>query len=306
MHVDLSHPQSLRSSIVQERQCISVLSAAKTEMDRDFAELKKQTLAPYYISYQITDSNTTTVSSSFGALLQSNSQHRRVAHVEVRVGENKLDNTHQVRGARGLGATGGASIVTVPVDDDPLALRAALWLETDKRYKAALTQFAAVQTNNQVTVDQEDKSDDFSHEKPEQAIEAIPTTQVDRKLWEEKTRKYTAPFHRYGDIFNATATFQADRETRWFVSSDGSAIQTSITYYRLSIEANVKADDGMELPRYESFAALTPQGLPDDAAVLKAVDKMIADLKVLRDAPVVDPYMGAGDSIRPRHCRLLP
>jgi TldD protein len=34
------------------------------------------------------------------------------------------------------------------------------------------------------------------------------------------------------------------------------------------------------------------QGLPDDATVLKAVDKMIADLQALRVAPVVDPYTG--------------
>ena len=115
---------------------------------------------------------------------------------------------------------------------------------------------------------------------------------IGRKLWEEKTRKYTAPFHRYGDLFNSTAVLVADQEARWFVSSDGSMIQTSTTYYRLFIEATSKASDGMELPRYESFAALTPQGLPDDSAVLKAVDKMIADLKALRAAPVVDPYTG--------------
>ncbi len=270
-----------------------VLAAAKTELDRDFDELKKQPIAPYYLSYEITDSNTVTVSSSFGALVSSNSNHRRVAHIDVRVGDYALDNTHQVRGrAAGLSALGGVSIVVIPVEDDPLPIRSALWLETDKRYKRALTQLAAVQTNNEVKIEQEDKSDDFSHEKPEQSIEPIPDMHVDRKLWEEKTRKYTAPFHRYGDLFNATASFEADQEARWFVSSDGSMIQTSTTYYRLFIEATSKAPDGMELPRYESFAALTPQGLPDDAAVLKAVDKMIADLKALRDAPIVDPYTG--------------
>jgi predicted Zn-dependent protease len=257
--------------------------------------LKKQTPAPYFISYEIADSKTATVSSSFGALLQSTAEHHRVAHVDVRVGDYKLDNTHQVRGARGLGVFAGLaniSIVPVPVDDDPLSLRSALWRETDKRYKAATTQFAAVTTNNEVTVEQEDKSDDFSHEKPEQTIEAVPIMQIDRKLWEEKTRRYTAPFHHYADIFYATATFQADQETRWFVSSDGSAIQTSTTYYRLLIEATAKAEDGMELPRYESFAALTQQGLPDDATVLKAVYKMIADLKALHNAPIADPYTG--------------
>ena len=268
-----------------------VLAAAKTEVDRDFEELKKQPVAPYYLSYEIIDSNTATVSSTFGALVHSNSGHRRVAHIEVRVGDYALDNTHQVRG-RGLGGAGGLSIVAVPLEDDPLPIRAALWLETDKRYKRALTQLAAVQTNNQVKIEQEDKSGDFSHEQPEQSIEPVPEMHVDRKLWEEKTRKYTAPFHRYGDLFNATATFNAEQETRWFVSSDGAMVQTSTTYYRLFIEATSKAPDGMELPRYESFAALTPQGLPDDAAVLKAVDKMIADLAALRAAPIVDPYTG--------------
>ena len=268
-----------------------VLTAAKTELDRDFEELKKQPIAPYYLSYEIIDSNTATVSSTFGALMHSSSGHRRVAHIEVRVGDYALDNTHQVRG-RGVSALGGVSIVVVPVEDDPLPIRSALWLETDKRYKRALTQLAAVQTNNQVKMEQEDKSADFSHEKPEQSIEPIPEMHIDRKLWEEKARKYAAPFHRYGDLFNATATFVADQEARWFISSDGSMIQTSTTYYRLFIEATSKAPDGMVLPRYESFAALTPQGLPDDAAVLKAVDKMIADLKALSAAPIVDPYTG--------------
>jgi TldD protein len=270
----------------------SVLTAAKVELDRDFEELKKQPVAPYFLSYEITDSNTATVSSTFGALAHSNSNHRRVAHIDVRVGDYALDNTHQVRGRAGVGALGGVSSVIVPIEDDPLPIRAALWLETDRRYKRALTQLAAVKTNNEVKIEQEDKSDDFSHEKPDQSIEPILEMHIDRKVWEDKTRKYTAPFHRYGDLFNATATFEADQEARWFVSSDGSMIQTSTTYYRLFIEATSKAPDGMELPRYESFAALTPQGLPDDAAVLKAVDKMIADLKALRDAPIVDPFTG--------------
>jgi TldD protein len=282
----------LLRQIAKDNAASPVLTAAKTELDRNFEELKEQTIAPYYLSYEITDSNTTTVSSTFGALVHSNSGHRRVAHIDVRVGDYTLDNTHQVRGKVALGAVGGISIVTVPIEDDPLPIRAALWIETDKRYRRALTQLATVQTNNQVTIEQEDKSADFSHEKPEQAIELIPEMHIDRKLWEEKARRYTAPFHRYGDLYNATATLIADQQARWFVSSDGSMIQTSMTYYRLFIEATSKAPDGMVLPRYESFAALTPQGLPDDAAVLTAVDKMIADLKALRAAPIVDPYTG--------------
>ena len=88
------------------------------------------------------------------------------------------------------------------------------------------------------------------------------------------------------------ATLTGKGETRWYVESEGSEIQTSQAYYRLFISAFAKAEDGMELPRYESFFAFTPDGLPDDETVLKVVAKMITDLQALRLAPIVDPYTG--------------
>lgn len=169
----------------------------------------------------------------------------------------------------------------MPIEDDRDAIRAALWYQTDAIYKHAVEQLTTVKTNNQLKVEQEDKSDDFSREEPEQLAGPLATISVNRKLWEEKARKYTAPFRRYGNIYEARAMFTANCDTRWFVSSEGAAIQASQTYYRLLIYAFAKADDGMLLPRYESFFSFTPSGLPDDAGVLKAVDRMIADLKAL-------------------------
>jgi hypothetical protein len=48
----------------------------------------------------------------------------------------------------------------------------------------------------------------------------------------------------------------------------------------------------MELPGYESFMAFTPDGLPDDSTVLKSVERTIAGLQALKNAPVADPYTG--------------
>ncbi|HEV3040188.1 MAG TPA: TldD/PmbA family protein [Candidatus Angelobacter sp.] len=270
-----------------------VLSAAQAELSRSLDQLRKQPVPPYFLSYEITEVQGVDVAGTFGTLSHSGETRRRQLHIDLRVGDYRLDNTHQVRG-------GGAfpnfadrfAMVAVPIENDPDAIRAVLWYETDKRYKRAVEQLTTARTNSQVKVEQEDKSADFSREEPQTATEPIIPVAVDRKLWEEKVRKYTAPFKRYGDIYEAEASLSASRETRWFVSSDGSAIQTSGTYYRLFIYAFTKAEDGMELPRYESFFSFTPEGLPDDASILKTVDKMIADLKALKAAPVVDPYTG--------------
>ncbi|HVH09719.1 MAG TPA: metallopeptidase TldD-related protein, partial [Gemmatimonadales bacterium] len=200
---------------------------------------------------------------------------------------------HPLRGGvRSFGSIFGGGRVDIPTDDDPTAIRAALWYATDRRYKAAVEQLTWVKTNAEVGVAAEDPSPDFSAEPRESYTEAVVHSSVERRAWEEKLRRYTAPFARYGDIYEGSATFIAEDETRWYTNSEGSAIQTSRPIYRLYIAAFSKADDGMELPRYESYWAFTPEGLPSDRTVLAAVAKIIEDLHALRHAPSLEPYTG--------------
>jgi predicted Zn-dependent protease len=48
----------------------------------------------------------------------------------------------------------------------------------------------------------------------------------------------------------------------------------------------------MELPRVENFYSSTPEDLPSDQVVLEKVQKMVADLMALKNAPVMEPYVG--------------
>jgi TldD protein len=269
-----------------------VLEAEKAELTRSLDALKKQDLPPYFISYDIIETHSATVVGSFGALTQSAENKRRQLRVDLHVGDHTLDNTRRLLGGFVNPADHQNSMIPVPIEDDPTAIRNVLWYQTDRKYKEAVEALTAVRTDTRVKVEQEDESADFSKETAALGIEPITPLLVDRKVWERKVRKYTVPFQRFGNIYDATATLTANQDTRWFVSSDGAAIQSSQTYYRLYISAFSKADDGMELPRYESWFSFTPEGLPDDAAVLKAVNTMIADLEALRRAPIVDPYTG--------------
>ena len=115
---------------------------------------------------------------------------------------------------------------------------------------------------------------------------------MDRRVWETKLKRYTAPFSRLGDVYQGFSAFTATVETRWYVNSEGSEVQVSEPQYRLYLQALTKADDGMELPRFESWFAFSADGLPGDAQVLKAADRIVVDLRALKKAPVVDPYTG--------------
>ena len=270
-----------------------VLAVMKTELTRSMEQLKKQSTAPYFLSYEIIETEVANVAGSFGTLVASSPVSRsRSLGIDLRVGDYKLDNTHPIRGAM-ANFLDSFSNYTVPLEDDADALRARLWYYTDQKYKRAIEQLIAVKTNVKVKADETDKSGDFSPTKAEVYTDALAAPlQIDRKLWEDKVRRYSEPFQRYGNIYLANATFTAERETRWFVSSDGAAIQTVETGYRLGINAFAKASDGMELPRTEFFFSTKPDGLPDDAAVLAKIQQIIKQLMSLKNAPVQDAYLG--------------
>ncbi len=257
----------------------------KAELARSQTAFLTERVQPYFTSYEITDDQVVNVTSSFGKLQTSQKTRSRQLDIDLRVGNPHLDNTHGMH-------EDGPTTIYVPIEPDPDALRGILWYYTDLKYKQAVQQLAAVTTDVQVNVAQEDKSDDFSPAPAAKHFEKLKVMNVDQKVWEDKTRRYTAPFARFGDIYGATATLMADIESRWYVNSDGSEIMVSRPLYYLYISAQMKADDGMDLPRYESFFATDPSGLPSDETVLKTVDRMIKDLQALRAAPIVDPYTG--------------
>ena len=272
------------------RGATPVLDAMKEELQRSVETLSKQPTPLYYLSYEVTGNRRYSVRASFGNVIGSSEAENAVVDVDLRVGSPELDNTHPIRGDR-LANFPRYAYQQAPLGD-PEALRSILWRRTDQQYKAAVERLAKVRANVQVKVEEEDQAGDFSAEPAQKWLEDPLPLDFDRSPWEEKLRRYTAPFTGSGHIYPANATLSANVETRWYVNSEGSEIRTSQSYYRLMIMAYTKAEDGMELPRYESFFSFTAEGLPDDSEVLETVGEMIADLEALREAPLVDPYTG--------------
>lgn len=281
-------------AVSQKSTASPMLTAMSFELDRSMRGFKSQPTPPYFISYEIAEANTATIRGSFGAIDESDRSRHRSLVVDLRVGTPNLDNTHGARGGfRGMSMLMSLEgFSAVPLNDDTAAVRAVLWSQTDRRFKAAVQTLSSAHASAALTVQAEDTSADFSTEPKAQDIQAVVPLTIDTTLWASKIRRYTAPFARAKDIYSGEAVLNATVETRWYVNSEGTRIQTSQPYYRLLISAFSKADDGMELPRYQSWMALTPQGLPDDSTVSAAVAQMIDDLEALRVAPVAEPFTG--------------
>ncbi|MGA2337579.1 MAG: TldD/PmbA family protein [Terriglobales bacterium] len=280
-------------SFAQQTPSDPLLNAMQQELDRSLQNLKKTPVPPYFLSYQLTDNRAIHVAASFGALTSSSEQTTRLLDLDLRVGDYSLDNTHLIRDA---GPTTDFSDQfdrqKIPLENDPDALRVALWRETERKYRSAVQRLQQVKANVQVKVEAEDRSGDFSHEAAETYFEPPAPFSFDSAIWEKKMRQATAPFAQHKEIIENSAEVIAEVETRRYVNSDGSRIQISSPFYRIIISATAKADDGMVLPLHQTYMSFHPDGLPDDATMLKDVNHMVETLLGLVKAPLAEPYTG--------------
>jgi len=264
-----------------------VLKAMQGELARATSELRKAEQPPYYLSYTVYDQDFTVIVGAYGSLLNTTSAQRRQADVTMRVGSPDLDNTHGQ--SRASGVTSG----TLPLGNDQDAIAHVLWELTDREFKRAVPTLLNVRTNTAVRAEEEDKSPDFSKEKPQTHLAESPApTSFDRSAWEGEIKRLSAAFRKYPEVYFASVVLQIQRSNSRMVSSEGSAIVSPTASARLVMEAQTRAEDGMDLLRVETFQAPSVNGLPAETELASKIQKMAADLSDLRKAPVAEPYDG--------------
>jgi TldD protein len=268
-----------------------LMTILRAELRRNHDVLRKEATPGYFIGYAVHDEHATQIVASFGALELSEESRGRFATVEVRVGDYALDNTHPMRGEGG-GGPQRLGRVSLPLTDDAKPIQLALWRATDRAFKLASESLTRVTTNVAAKVQEEDPADDFSREAPQVHTGAPADYTLDARLWEGRLRRISAPFAEDPRIFGGAVSLSVRATNRYYTNSEGSQLVTGDLQYRLFIQAVTKADDGMELPLYNSYFSRSLAGLPDEKQLLADTREMMDLLARLRRAPLVDPYSG--------------
>jgi TldD protein len=262
----------------------------KAELDRSMKTLGTQDPPAYFVSYTITDTQRVTVSGSNGALLNSDEGRNRWLEVAVRTGSYDLDNTHKVDGRQ---PPNGGPGTNAPLDDDAEVLRRAIWLETDKQYRAAAEAFIKIKAGKEVKVQTEEgRGPDFSREKPHLFTSSWASFTLDRKPWEQRVREYTSYFRQSAAVINSIVTFTAQAQNTLQLNSEGSQLQFGQVRYRLELFIQGKAADGMDIDRYYNFDWVNAGDAPDDKAVYAAAAQLRKEMEGLVVSPLNDPMVG--------------
>lgn len=269
-----------------------VLKAMKAELGREKALLVLPGMErPYFIEYRLDDIDSYEAVANYGALTAEASDHQRIVRVEVRVGNYVTDSS----------SGGDGSVELAPAENNPEALRYALWTATDTAYKNALRAYAAKQAALK-QFQSAPPEHDFAQEKPLVYIAPLVTLNLDRNEWKRRIVEASGLFESdpevrpfAEDVQYSLSNVRAIAVNRYLVNTEGTVVRQGYTGYSGGINVGGQAPDGMELDRNNETIAVHAKDLENWQAFRKRVIDDIKSLEALRNAPLVsaDDYHGA-------------
>ncbi|MBZ5694107.1 MAG: hypothetical protein LAN36_01970 [Acidobacteriia bacterium] len=266
------------------------LRAMHDEMERARTRLSLTGVGkPFYIEYRLLDLDLRSVTASFGSLVSSSVSRTRFMSVNVRVGDYHLDSSNFISedGFQGfLGSTG-----EVGIDRDYNSLRQDLWLATDQAYKAAVTQMSLKQAFLR-SLTKPPEIDDFSQAQPLVKVDPRIDPDWTSRNWDEEARTASAALKNFPQLYGTRVNYYLVYATSYRMTSEGTTIRQTRHLAGVEAALDTEADDGMELHNFYATYAPLPAGLPDAAAVAKALTKAGDDLMALRASPLVPDYTG--------------
>jgi TldD protein len=288
------------SVIAQTPAADPLLTAMQQELTREQAQLVLPGMQrPYFMEYRLEDIATYDTVANYGALTSEIENHQRVVRVEVRIGNFASDSSS----ARGEG-----SLQLAPNDDDPAALKFALWSATDEAYKNALRAYAAKQATLK-RFQSAPTADDFTPAKAITLLEPRVELALDREDWKRRLVEASGLFavapeaRGFADAVQySSASLSGLAVNRYTVNTEGTVLRHGYGGYSDTISIGGQAADGMELGRSNGSMATTADKLESAASLRKRTLTNLMSFNDLRNAPVVDaedyhgPVLFSGDA----------
>jgi len=277
-----------------------ILKAMQAELDREKAQLVIPGMdKPFFIEYRLDDFSSYEAVANYGALTREEEGHQRIVRVTVRMGDYTVDSSS----GRGEG-----SVQLAPQDNDPAAIRYALWTATDDAYKNALRAYSAKRAAMERFQTPRGEKD-FSQEKPLVRLEPTRKLELDRAEWRKRIVDASGLFATAPEVrsFSAqvqysTANVRAMVMNRYLVNTEGTAVRYAMSGYNNAISVGTQAADGMRLGRDNGSVAVTASELETWPAFRARVIDDLKSLEALRNAPLVDsedyhgPVLFSGDA----------
>jgi TldD protein len=243
---------------------------------------------PYFLSYDLTDSENLRISASMGSVVNVQSLHAKIPSIEVRVGGYDFDNTGHI--FSGI-YTGSRYDGSWPVDDNYQALRDAFWLGTDRAYKAALESIGRKRASLN-SASPTEKLPDFSKADPIVNLGKVVHKKPDETAWTGRIARLSSVFNTYPDIVSSQVELESVDGITYLLNSEGTTLRYSDKIHWVLARAEGQAPDGMYVRDAVAIPASDIDKLPSEADMRKAFTELADNVRALVKAPKGETTVG--------------
>lgn len=276
-----------------QRKTDVVQQAMHDELERNMKELKADGFdKPFFINYTIFDETSIDIHGVRGALVGSTELRFRDAQsTRILVGDYEFndesleDNMY----SRTMG-----NEMSMPIDDDYLGIRRALWISTDNLYRTASQQFSK---NKDLLKEQNKPLAEVPHRRfakvaPSHIVIESPEMKFDRAATEDFIRKVSKAFVDYPDLDGSGVSFSYRKGYRYQVNSEGTDNKIPFNIITIAIYASLKTVEGEIIAETKTHILQTPE-LPSAETIIADVKKIAESVLTTSKAPALtEEYTG--------------
>ncbi len=287
----LTRPEPKDTPGIPESGDAAVRQAMAREIARSMSGLKAADGAvPQHVQYTVTDAEFAYASANFGAVTTVDSDAHRSLRVDVRVANEGVDSGNFVDPDLGPAAIGAPRRISM--EDDPTALRLALWSLTDESFRRAtrlLTKKRSVEAGQPATPSESaSASPESSRASPSSWSPAPATTTVSvGKGWSEPTdsirlaaiaKTLSVELRAFSTLTGSNVQALHHRVRDRVLSNEGSWKDERRAYVEIFVTASAQSTDGRPSQNVIAFDGAGPTSLPPMATMQAAVRAMAKQL----------------------------
>lgn len=275
-------------SIVGQEAEDVLVNALKEELARSLSELQlEDEPKPYFISYAVNESRSTSVTAVLGAITAENSLVQRLLSVSIRVGDASLDNSN-------FGSPGLLVYATnLPVTDSYDELRRVIWQATDTAYKEAVSTLASKKTALESRTEEKTLAD-FSIEKQFKFEDPNFAQAFDFDHESLNSRVIKLSEVALGDtaIQTSSTTGTFVQITRTYLDSQENFHRVVSRSCTLQTHASMQLPNGRIIKDVNTTYAKTCELLPNIDTLIASQTLFTTRLDSLQDAEELESYAG--------------